>query len=195
MKRFLSIFAIATTLVFTAHAQYENTKMQVGQMAPDLAYSNPSGQKMSLKDANKGRYVLVDFWASWCGPCRRASPELVEMYNKYKDMKFKNATNGFTVFSVSLDGSKDAWMKAIQDDKLAWEYHVSDLLKWNSEAAAIYGVQFIPQSFLIGPDGKILGKFMEINQAVAELGKYIDDGTQEVKKEVKTKRKTTVKKK
>jgi thiol-disulfide isomerase/thioredoxin len=101
--------------------------------------------------------VLIDFWASWCGPCRRENPNVVDAYKKYKNAKFKNA-KGFTVYSVSLDKNKAAWIKAIQQDGLEWPYHVSDLKFWNSEAAKIYGVNSIPTNWLIDANGIIVAK-------------------------------------
>lgn len=174
MKKIFGALLVASLFAGTAKAQYANTKMQVGQEAPEIAFPNPKGKVLSLKEVSQGRYVLVDFWASWCGPCRHANPELVETYQKYKAKKFKNASKGFTVFSVSLDGRKEAWEQAIAADKLEWEYHVSDLKKWDSEPAVVYGVGFIPQAFLIGPDGKILGKYANTVQAIADLEKYVE---------------------
>jgi len=149
--------------------QQAGSKVQVGQVAPEIDLPNLNGKNMKLSDL-KGQVVLLDFWASWCGPCRKANPHVVEMYHKYK-------SQGFTVYSVSLDGldsrtkaryggdegqikmqmdrSKERWKQAIDKDKLEWEYHVSDLKKWESLAAATYGVRSIPKTFLIGKDGKI----------------------------------------
>ncbi|MEZ4985120.1 MAG: TlpA disulfide reductase family protein [Saprospiraceae bacterium] len=139
----------------------------VGMEAPNIQLPNPQGKMYSLADL-KGKVVLLDFWASWCGPCRRENPNVVDVYNRYKDQ-------GFTVFSVSLDGldsrskaryaaadldramatEKQKWVNAIQQDGLAWEYHVSDLLKWETTAGAMYGVSSIPRTFLIDREGKI----------------------------------------
>lgn len=173
MKKILSIGTLLLAMAFTASAQYENTTISLGQTAPELEYKSPMGKSISLKSVGKGRYVLLDFWASWCGPCRQASPQLVQLYEKYKKKTFKGAPKGFAIYSVSLDGNKDAWVKAIEKDKLVWENHVSDLKKWDSEAAEIYGVQFIPQAFLIGPDGKVIGKYMNVLEAAKDLDKFV----------------------
>ena len=143
-------------------------KIKVGQPAPDIKLPSPDGQEYALSDL-KGKIVLIDFWASWCGPCRRANPHVVETYKKYKDQ-------GFTVYSVSLDGidsrtraryknaeqveqqmnnQKKRWTDAIAKDNLIWNYHVSDLKKWESGAAREYGVSSIPKTFLIDRDGMI----------------------------------------
>jgi thiol-disulfide isomerase/thioredoxin len=175
MKKMLITLAFLLTAGTVVQAQRENTTIELGQVAPELSYPSPSGKNISLKEVNKGRYVLIDFWASWCGPCRRANPGLVEIYNQFQTKKLKNAPKGFTIFSVSLDRSKDAWVKAIADDKLSWEYHVSDLKHWSSEGAEKYGVGYIPQAFLVGPDGKIIGKYMFAHDAVKDLEQYVEN--------------------
>jgi thiol-disulfide isomerase/thioredoxin len=156
-----------------AYAQYENRSIKVGQKAPELKFDSPAGDQLDLAKISKDRVVLLDFWASWCRPCRNANPKLVELYNRYKDKEFKTAKKGFTIVSVSLDQKKEAWEKAISDDKLAWEYHMSDLGGWESKAAQLYGVQFIPQAFLVGPDGKVLATYQMAEQAEADLQKML----------------------
>lgn len=154
-----------------AQAQYQNTKIEVGQKAPELAYENPEGKVISLSEINKKRVILLDFWASWCGPCRMANPALVEFYNKYSKKKYKNAKNGFTIVSVSLDKAKEPWIQAIEKDKLVWPYHMSDLGGWASKAAAEYGVQFVPQCMLIDANGVVIGKYQRVEDCIKDLDK------------------------
>ncbi|HXB12956.1 MAG TPA: TlpA disulfide reductase family protein [Bacteroidia bacterium] len=119
----------------------------IGQMAPDFTQNDSTGKPLALASF-KGKYVLVDFWASWCGPCRRENPNVVEAYKKFKG---KN----FTILGVSLDENKEAWVKAVKDDGLAWN-HVCDLKGWKNVVAAEYGIRAVPSNFLLDPSGKIL---------------------------------------
>jgi peroxiredoxin len=124
-------------------------KTAEGQPAPDIVLNDPYGKTIALSSL-RGKYVLVDFWASWCQPCRMESPNLVRMYNAYK-------SKGFDIFSVSLDDNREAWVKAINDDKLLWT-HVSDLQKWNSSVVSQYNIEGIPFTVLLDKEGKIIAK-------------------------------------
>ena len=123
--------------------------LAIGAMAPEISLPSPEGVEITLSSL-RGKYVLIDFWAAWCKPCRQENPNVLASYNKYKD-------EGFEILGVSLDRTKEAWVKAIEDDGLPWK-HVSDLKYFNSEAAATYQINAIPATYLIGPDGKIVAK-------------------------------------
>lgn len=138
--------------------------LAIGAAAPEITLPNPNGENMSLS-ALKGKYVLVDFWAAWCKPCRMENPNVVRLYNQYQ-------SKGFEVFSVSLDRKKEDWVKAIEIDGLVWPNHVSDLQYFNSAAAATYQVNAIPATFLLDKDGKIIGKNLRgeaLERKLAEL--------------------------
>ena len=133
----------------------------IGSEAPEIVQKNPQGTEISLSSL-RGQVVLIDFWASWCKPCRMENPNVVAAYNKYKD-------KGFTVYSVSLDKERDAWINAINQDGLIWGNHVSDLQFWNNAAARTYGVNSIPAAFLIDENGVIIGKDLRGNALEAKL--------------------------
>lgn len=161
--------------------------VNVGDTAPDIKLPDPNGKQYALSDL-RGKVVLLDFWASWCGPCRRENPSVVKVYNEYK-------AKGFEVFSVSLDGidsrtatrfpdqsqldqqmeiQKQRWINAIKQDNLPWEYHVSDLKKWECAPARLYGVSSIPATFLIDREGKIAATGLRGAEAIrAELQKVL----------------------
>jgi len=174
MKRFKSIVLASAVLFFIAgftncRNQSQQTSKEIpvtktsarvgnniGDTAPELDYPDPDGKNIALSSL-RGKMVLIDFWAAWCPPCRLENPNLVKTYNEYKDKEFVNG-KGFTIYSVSLDRTREDWVKAIEVDKLGWPSHVSDLKYWRSVPAAQYQVQAIPASFLIDGDGVIVAR-------------------------------------
>lgn len=145
--------------------------LNIGDTAPDLAFNNPEGKEIKLSNL-RGNVVLIDFWASWCGPCRRENPNVVSAYEKYSSAKFKDA-KGFEILGVSLDKNQVSWVKAIEQDNLSWPYHMSDLGGWGSKPAAIYNVRSIPASFLVDQNGVIIAKNLRGQALHIELDKLV----------------------
>lgn len=158
-----SDFQFLDSLMTALDEKYPNTKpivslrqqleelrgLSVGQPAPEISLPNPEGEIVNLSDL-RGKYVLIDFWAAWCKPCREENPNVVRLYNQYKD-------EGFEVFGVSLDRTREAWVEAIEQDGLQWT-QVSDLKYFNSEAASTYQINAIPATYLVDPEGNIVAK-------------------------------------
>ncbi len=166
MKK-LALITIAA--LFTISLLGQNVGTEIGDLAPEIKLPTPKGDTVSLSSL-RGQVVLIDFWASWCGPCRRENPVVVEAYNSYKDKQF-SIGKGFAVYGVSLDKTEASWTKAISDDKLAW-INVSDLKYWSCAPAKEYKVKGIPANFLIDDKGIIIGKNLRGEKLESMLAKY-----------------------
>ncbi len=164
-KRFPTNQAIATIVAQYKQLIAQNKSLpKIGGIAPDITMADTSGKAFSLSML-RGKYVLVDFWASWCGPCREENPNVV---NAYQEFKNKN----FTVLGVSLDKQKAEWTKAVEEDHLTW-YHISDLKYWSSAAVAPYGIEGIPYNVLLDPQGKIIAMNLRGNDLKIKLSELI----------------------
>ena len=150
--------------IFLADRLVVLKRVDIGQPLVDFAMKDTNDVDIHLSELSKGKYLLVDFWASWCGPCRTENPNIVSCYNDFHE-------KGFDVLGVSFDKSRENWIQAIHDDSLSWN-HVSDLLYWNNAAGKLYGVRSIPSSILLDPDGIIIAKNLrgeELREKLEEL--------------------------
>ena len=144
----------------------EVKKTAIGVVAPDFTMNDPAGKPIQLSSL-RGKVVLIDFWASWCGPCRQENPNVVKLYQKFN-------SKGFEIIGVSLDRTNEEWVKAIKDDQLSW-VHVSDLQFWQNAAARLYSVNSIPQTYLLDKEGKIIAKGLRSDQLAAKLGELFPE--------------------
>jgi thiol-disulfide isomerase/thioredoxin len=171
IKKYATSFLLGALVISTVSFIIKPNGLANGTKAPELAFNNPEGKLIKLSSL-KGKLVLIDFWASWCSPCRRENPTIVKAYEKYKDKKFVNG-KGFTVFSYALDKDAAKWKAAITKDRLTWDTHVSDLKEWSAEGAKIYGINSIPNSYLIDGEGNIIAKNLRGNALAETLEKYL----------------------
>jgi peroxiredoxin len=164
-RRYLPV--IILVLLAFAWFQYRKPSVTAGDMAPDFEASAPDGRKIQLSDL-RGQYVLLQFWGSWCGPCRKENPELVALYNNYK-------AQSFTIFSVGIEQNLQAWERAIEVDGLVWPHHFATNERFDHPAAKLYNVKSIPSTFLINPEGRIMGVNLSPAQMERMLGQVITE--------------------
>ncbi|MGM0650302.1 MAG: TlpA family protein disulfide reductase [Bacteroidota bacterium] len=194
MKKLSFLFLTLAAFILGSSAAAQDDKNDIGintgQFAPEIQLPNPDGDTIALSSL-RGKVVLIDFWAAWCGPCRRENPNLVKTYKKYKDKTFTMG-NGFDIYAVSLDKSRDKWVNAIKQDNLSWP-QVSDLKYWHSPYVKSYKIRGIPFNFLIDEDGRIIAKNLRGEKLNKTLEKYVIQNPLEELTQLRNKMETCLK--
>jgi thiol-disulfide isomerase/thioredoxin len=165
----LNILLILAVAGYVFRYFYLQPKFDDGDKAIEFGGQLKSGEKFNLSDV-RGKYILLDFWGSWCGPCRKENPELVALYHEFKDKTY-NTASGFDIVSVALEAKKESWEKAILQDKLNWKYHIGEFEKFSGPIAVQYGIKELPTKYFISPDGLIL----KVNPKISEIKSYLSD--------------------
>lgn len=169
MNKILNILLVLLVIGYVLYYFYKQPKYINGEMAPQFTAQLIDGAEFSLSEM-KGKYVLLDFWGSWCGPCRRENPSIVKLYDRFNGKTFADAS-GFEVISVAIENNESRMKNAIVKDNLKWKYHIPQLDRFNSPLVIQYGVKEIPTKYLINPDGNI----MSVNQTAYEIERLLSE--------------------